>query len=175
MGAAKTTESSRSSMPPWPSIIWPQSFTPRSRLMADITRPPKKPIRFMINDMTAACQGENGVIHHRAVPTSVALNTPPTRPSSVLEGERLGRDLAAAEQLAPDILQHIARLHDDDHEGNEQQLTAFITGMSSVSSAGTCERQNTQIIKPHCSSATRGMNAVVSPRTAATIGSSRKA
>ena len=31
-------------MPPWPPIIVPQSLTPRSRLIADMTSPPKKPI-----------------------------------------------------------------------------------------------------------------------------------
>lgn len=48
-------------MPPWPSIIEPQSFTPRSRLMADITSPPKKPMRQMVSDISAACHGLKGV------------------------------------------------------------------------------------------------------------------
>src|SRR5690606_23314563 len=34
-GAANTTESIRSIIPPWPSIMWPQSLAPRLRLTAD--------------------------------------------------------------------------------------------------------------------------------------------
>src|SRR6266481_138065 len=90
IGAAKTTESRRSSMPPWPSIIWPQSLTPRSRLIADITRPPQNPIRLITSAMIAACHGENGVIHQSAAPSKVALAIPPTRPSTVFDGDRLG-------------------------------------------------------------------------------------
>jgi hypothetical protein len=49
-------------MPPWPSIRLPQSLTPRSRLIADITRPPKKPITQIASAISAACHGANGVI-----------------------------------------------------------------------------------------------------------------
>lgn len=48
-------------MPPWPSIMVPQSWTPRSRLMADITSPPKKPIMQTVNTISAACPGLKGV------------------------------------------------------------------------------------------------------------------
>ena len=39
-----SAESRRSRIPPWPGISWPQSFTPKSRFIADITRPPRNPI-----------------------------------------------------------------------------------------------------------------------------------
>src|SRR5690606_17295004 len=89
-GAAKQTESRRSSMPPCPSIMWPQSLTPRSRLIADITSPPKKPIRLTTRASSAACQGVNGVIHHSAAPRAEADATPPTNPSTVFDGDSLG-------------------------------------------------------------------------------------
>ena len=86
-------------MPPWPSISWPQSLTPRSRLIADITSPPKKPIRLITSAMAAACQGENGVIHQSAAPIAVALKTPPTKPSTVLEGDSSGAILRRPRSL----------------------------------------------------------------------------
>ena len=49
MGAAKLTESILSIMPPWPVIIVPQSFAPKSRLTAESTRPPRKPITTVTN------------------------------------------------------------------------------------------------------------------------------
>ena len=45
----------------WPGIDWPQSFTPRSRLIADMTSPPRKPMTFATSAMPAACKGVNGV------------------------------------------------------------------------------------------------------------------
>jgi len=33
-----------------------------------------------------------------------------------------------AEKLAPDVLQHIARLHDQHQENDEQDVAAFVTG-----------------------------------------------
>src|SRR5579871_1421987 len=77
-------------MPPCPSIRCPQSFTPRSRLIADITSPPKNPVIVIRNENNAACQGRNGVIHHNPVPSAVADNMPPTKPSSVFDGETWG-------------------------------------------------------------------------------------
>ncbi len=69
-----------------------------------------------------------GVIHQRPAPTSVAERMPPTKPSTVFDGDRPGRDLPFAEQLAPDILQHVAELHDDDEEGDEQHVAALVAG-----------------------------------------------
>ena len=46
----------------------PQSFTPRSRLIADITRPPRKPIMQIARDTNADCHGVKGVIQDSAVP-----------------------------------------------------------------------------------------------------------
>ena len=36
------------------------------------------------------------------------------------------RDLPAPEQLAPDILQHVADLHDDDQESDQKHVTALV-------------------------------------------------
>ncbi len=54
--------------------------------MADIVSPPANPDRVIARLIPAACPGVNGVAHHRAVPTAVALPTPPTSPSHVLPG-----------------------------------------------------------------------------------------
>jgi predicted ATPase/DNA-binding SARP family transcriptional activator len=56
-GAENTTEPSRSSAPPCPSIIDPQSLTPRSRLIAEVTKPPKKPIRQLTKASGTAPHG----------------------------------------------------------------------------------------------------------------------
>ena len=81
----------RSRISPWPSTGRPQSFTPRSRLMADITSPPTKPIDATNSDIAAACQKLNGVIHHRPAPSAVAHATPPTSPSTVFDGDTVAR------------------------------------------------------------------------------------
>jgi hypothetical protein len=52
--AAKETESMRSSTPPWPSIVRPQCFAPRSRLTPESTKPPRKPATTMSPLSTAA-------------------------------------------------------------------------------------------------------------------------
>ena len=65
------------------------------------------------------------------------------------------RDLVAAEQLAPDILQHVARLHDQHQEGDQQQVAALVAGDRQGQQRRHVREQNTQIISPHCTSATR--------------------
>jgi len=86
IGAAKHSESIRSRMPPWPSMIAPKSFTPTSRLIALITRPPAKPSRAITRDIPAASSGVNGVAHQSAAPSAVDVSTPPRKPSQVLVG-----------------------------------------------------------------------------------------
>src|SRR5450631_4077004 len=96
MGAEKTIESMRSSMPPWPLIMSPQSLTPRLRLTAERTRPPRNPIATIANGAAAEQPFERlRRAHHR-------------------------RNLRPAEQLAANILQHVADLHDS-HEIEQQQ------------------------------------------------------
>ncbi len=85
-GAAKQSESMRSRNPPWPAMEPPQSFAPRSRLIAERTSPPKNPARQISRAMRAACQGVKGVAHHSRVATRTALAMPPTVPSQVLCG-----------------------------------------------------------------------------------------
>src|SRR3546814_8473762 len=86
IGAAKVTESIRSIIPPWPSIMWPQSLAPRLRLTADSASPPSAPQTTISADISADCSGVNGVIHHSAVPMPTAARPPPTRPSTVFDG-----------------------------------------------------------------------------------------
>src|SRR6185437_1109441 len=89
-GAEKQMESMRSRIPPWPSIVLPKSFTPRSRLMADMVSPPANPMSASASDMPRATSGGNGVIDHNAVPRATAVATPPMKPSQVLLGEMAG-------------------------------------------------------------------------------------
>src|SRR5699024_11113345 len=88
-------------IPPWPAIVAPKSLTPRSRLIEDITSPPKKPIRQETNARSAACHQANGVIHQRPAPTAVAVSTPPIKPSQVLLGDTDG-----ATGCLPRVLPH---------------------------------------------------------------------
>ena len=53
-------------------------------MIADIVRPPKKPINVVASAIPKAAKGEKGVAHQSAIPTRLALKTPPTKPSSVL-------------------------------------------------------------------------------------------
>ena len=98
-GAAKQTESIRSSMPPCPSIITPQSFAPRLRLTAESASPPKKPIVTMISDMRSDCCQVKGVIHHNAPPIAVVQRPPPTSPSNVFDGDTTGASLVRPKSL----------------------------------------------------------------------------
>ena len=66
---------------------------PRSRLIADSTNPPKKPITQTQKDRPAACHAVNGVNTCRAAPRAVALSTPPIRPSQVFDGDSVGDSL----------------------------------------------------------------------------------
>ncbi len=69
-------------------------------------------MRVMTSDIPAACQGVNGVAHHSAVPSNVAVATPPMEPSHVLFGLTVGAILCVPRNLAPNILEHVARLDD---------------------------------------------------------------
>ena len=131
--------------------MWPQSLMPRSRLIADITRPPQKPIRLTASDMPNACHGVNGVSHHRAAPSALADSTPPMKPSTVLDGDSFG----AIRRLPISLPQMYCNTSEDcttiTRNANSSRLRAGSTPASlRFSSAGTCEMQNTQIINPHC-------------------------
>jgi hypothetical protein len=89
-GAERHTESRRSSMPPWPRIIVPQSLMPRLRLSADIIKPPANPSKVMTNERIAASATENGVIGASRAPSAVADPMPPTKPSTVFDGDSRG-------------------------------------------------------------------------------------
>jgi hypothetical protein len=66
-----------------------------------------------------------GVIHHIAAPISVALAAPPTKPYSLGRTDDRG-DLRLPKQLAEDILQHIAHLHDEDEIEHQQRRLADV-------------------------------------------------
>ena len=65
----------------------------------DITRPPAKPSRHTSSANSAACQKAKGVIQHSIAPISVARATPPMKPSTVFEGDRLGAILCLPASL----------------------------------------------------------------------------
>src|SRR5699024_2935030 len=88
-------------MPPCPAIVAPKSLTPRSRLIDDITSPPKKPIRHDTKASRAVCHQVKGVIHHSPAPMAVAVSTPPMSPSQVLFGDTDG-----ATACLPKVLPH---------------------------------------------------------------------
>src|ERR1035438_2816072 len=134
-------------MPPCPSIRCPQSFTPRSRLMADITSPPRKPVIVIRKENAAACQGWKGVIHHRAVPNAVADTTPPKKPSTVFDGDTFGailcRPASLPQTYCSTSLDWATRIT------NTISIAGSQPGIVNINKAGTCEMQYTQIIKPH--------------------------
>jgi hypothetical protein len=105
--------------------------------MADITKPPQNPIRFMSSAIRPARHGENGVIWR---PSSL----PQTYCKSSLDCATNTRN-AIRRRSRPSK-----------------------PGVCRVSNAGTWERQNTEIINPHCTSAARPMKFMVSIRNAAT-------
>ncbi len=136
--------------------MWPQSLMPRSRLIADITRPPQNPIRLISSDRPKACSGVNGVIHHSAAPSALALSTPPTNPSTVFDGESFG----AIRCLPSSLPQMYCSTSEDcttiTRKANNSTLRdGSCPGTCRFSSSGTCEMQNTQIISPHCTFAVR--------------------
>jgi hypothetical protein len=76
----------RSSTPPCPWIDDPQSFTPRSRLIADMVNPPRKPMTVMTKAIPIVCHMPNGVTRQSDVPIRVAERIPPMNPYHVLLG-----------------------------------------------------------------------------------------
>ncbi|MNN00107.1 hypothetical protein D3C81_1126900 [compost metagenome] len=153
--------------------MWPQSFTPRSRLMADITRPPKKPSRVTTRATKAACQKLNGVIQNRLAPTRVARAMPPAKPSTVFDGDSCGAILRLPSSLPQTYCSTSLICTTSTSQAISSRLRPSKPGMSRVSSAGTWEMQNTAIIIPHCTLAARSRKPVVSPPSEARIGRSR--
>ena len=90
------------------------------------------------NAISAACTGPNGVAHQSAVPTAVADRTPPMNPSHVLFGLIDGAIRPPAEGLAPDVLEHVAQLHDEHQKEDQRGVLLFVARECwSISSAGT--------------------------------------
>ncbi|MNT58681.1 hypothetical protein D3C72_1961340 [compost metagenome] len=144
-------------------------------MIADITSPPKKPISAITSAIAPACHGENGVIHHSAAPSAVALATPPTKPSTVLDGDSSGAILRLPHSLPHTYCSTSLPCTTITRKAISSRLRPSKPGIGSVSSAGTCEMQNTQIITAHCTPAQRSRKRVVSDDSAARIGRIRKA
>jgi hypothetical protein len=64
----------------------------RSRLMADMTIPPKKPKNAIRNALAPVCHGVKGIgmMQHNEAPSAVLEANPPARPAIVLDGEMDG-------------------------------------------------------------------------------------
>ena len=89
----------RTRTPPWLSIILLQSLTPRSRLIAERTKPPKNLPMTITVLIAPAFNGENGVMRKSAAPIRMAVSPPPTSPSTVLEGLTAGDSLVRPKSL----------------------------------------------------------------------------
>ena len=74
--------------------------------MAEITKPPQKPIITINVAIPALCSGVNGVIHHMAEPINIMLNPPPIRPSNVLLGLTKGATLVLPNKLPKRVATH---------------------------------------------------------------------
>lgn len=87
----KINESILSRIPPCPGNSFPLSLTPTSRLMADITTSPQKPLIPINKPANIACNVFSGVSNGPMIIDAImVVITPPTRPSSVFPGLTLG-------------------------------------------------------------------------------------
>ena len=93
-------------------------------MIADITRPPKKP---SADDkaITAAWPWENGVIGAIRAAMAVADKIPPTVRKWFWTG-KARHDFCTANQFAPNVLQHIRYLYHANQEDQQQDIVAVI-------------------------------------------------
>ena len=118
----------RSSTPPWPWIDEPQSFTPRVALDRGHRQSAEE------------SHHRDDERHPHRLPHR-ERRRPPERRADQRRGEDAAdeafprfaradhrRDLVFAEQLAPDVLQHVAELHDDDEEEEQPRVLAHVAG-----------------------------------------------
>ena len=69
-GATSSRESMRSSMPPWPGMRRPESFTPMVRLISDSNRSPQVAATLMAEPMRAQAAAYRPVSYtHLTLPT----------------------------------------------------------------------------------------------------------
>jgi hypothetical protein len=102
------------------------------------------------------------------------LSTPPTNPSTVFDGESRGVILRRPSSLPQTYCKTSLDCTTNTRNAISRRLRPSKPGICSVSSAGTWEWKNTEIVDPQCTAATRPMKLMVSPRNAATLGTSRK-
>ena len=93
--ATKNSESQRSSRPPWPGMMVPESLKPELRLMRLSAKSPSTPISPLMSPNAIACgmdivtPGMRVIKHQNAAdPTSPAMN-----PSQLFFGEVRGASL----------------------------------------------------------------------------------
>ena len=143
--------------------------------MADITKPPKKPIRQINKPISVACTILNGVIQANKPAKMLALMTPPTKPSMVFDGERLGAILC--------LPHNFPQIYCNTSLACTTKIKKIINSIffpskpaiSKVSTAGIWEIQNTEIIIAHCTLVERSKKWAASPCKADKIGKNRKA
>ena len=130
---------------------------------------------LMASAMSADCHGLNGVIHQRPAPIAVALATPPMSPSRVFDGETSGAILCLPKSFPQMYCSTSLDWTTSTRNTMSSRLRPSKPGMFRVSSAGTCEMQNTQTINPHWTLAARSRKRMVSPDSAERIGRTRNA
>lgn len=93
MGIRKKKPSNRSSNPPWPGMMLPESFTPVYRFKEDSNRSPSVPkipaaAPYIIQTVMAS-----STILEITAPITMAKASPPKNPSQVLFGDTFGANL----------------------------------------------------------------------------------
>jgi AcrR family transcriptional regulator len=119
------------------TVSAPYSFTPRSRLMADMMSPPANPILVSTNAITAASPGEKGVAHHSPAPIAVAHATPPTYPAHVLFGLTDGAIGRRPMDLPQTYCSTSLNCTTSTRKNSSFAFCTSYPGMRSMSSAGT--------------------------------------
>ena len=143
--------------------------------MADITSPPKKPIRQIRRPNKAAWAWVKGVIGASSAASAVAEVMPPTVPDTVFEGESAGmifgppislpQMYCSTSEACTTAIRNI---------GSRMLFSLLKPSKCRNISAGTCERQKMQIIAIHCVLAARARKSSVWPLRPVMMGSSRK-
>ncbi|MCY1458797.1 hypothetical protein D9M71_762120 [compost metagenome] len=98
-------------------------------------------MRLTVRAISAACQKLNGVIQHKVAPIRVASATPPTRPSTVFEGDSLGATLCLPNSLPQTYCSTSEICTTRISQAISSRLRPSYPGISRVIKAGTEDRQ----------------------------------
>ncbi len=129
----------------------------------------------MIGDIVAACRKLKGMSPAKAAPIGVGGRVPPSKPSTVFEGDRWRASLVNPKSLPQTyciislLCATIAR------NAISRTLRRPKPRMCRLIKAGLCETRKTQIIGAHCIGATRARKYFESLAKAVTFGSRTKA